>query len=72
MSDHDDNDLRGRAFTILPHDPTQHLTAEEWNHIMMPIDEYLAKHPEKCVPFGYIRCKSLNPLIIDEEAEESR
>ena len=35
------------------------------------IDEYFAKHPEKCVPFAYIRCKSLNPLIIDEEAEDA-
>ncbi len=34
--------------------------------------DYFEKHPEKCVPGGYIRCKSLNPLVIDEEAEESR
>ena len=36
------------------------------------IKEYLEKHPEKCVPGGHIRCKSVNPLIIDEEAEENR
>lgn len=35
------------------------------------IEEYLKEHPEKCMPGGLIRCKSLDPFVIEEEAEES-
>ena len=40
--------------------------------INQALSRYLKKHPEKCGAGGFIRCKSLNPLVIDEEAEENR
>ncbi len=47
MIDHDDNALRGRVFTVLPHDPTQHWTTEEWNRIMKIADLFLEENPDE-------------------------
>jgi hypothetical protein len=33
--------------------------------------EYLRKHPEQNRPGGVIRCKSLNPLVVDEETDKT-
>ena len=42
--------------------PSPHKTAD-----MIAVEKYLDKHPEARKPGGVIPCKSLDPLVIDDE-----